>query len=47
MATENKEDKPAQQGLELHSNVINVLSKVSPSEMTEAQQTDPTISQVV
>ena len=42
-----KKNKPAQQELELHSNVIEVLSKVSPSEMIEGQQADPTISQVV
>ena len=47
VATQNKEDKPTQQELELHSNVIKVLSKVSPSEMIEAQQADHTISQVV
>ena len=42
-----EEDKPAQQDLELHSNVIEFLSKVSPLEMIEAQETDPIISQVV
>ena len=47
MAIQNKENKPAQQELELHSSVIEVLSKVSPSEMMEAQQADPTIGQVV
>ena len=47
VAIQDKEDKPAQQELELHSNVIEVLSKVSPSEMIEAQQANPTISQVV
>ena len=47
MAIENKEDKPAQQELELHSDVIEVLSKVSPSEMIEAQQADPNIGQTV
>ena len=47
VAIENKEDKPAQQDLELHSNVVKNLSKVSQLKMTEAQQTDPTISQVV
>ena len=41
------ENKPAQQELELHSNVTEVLSKVYPSEMIEAQQADPTIGQVV
>ena len=47
MAIQNKEDKPAPQELDLHSSVIEVLSKVSTSEMREAQQADPTISQVV
>ena len=47
MAIQNKEDKPSQQELELHSNVIKVLSKVSPLEMPEAWQTDPTIGQVM
>ena len=47
VAIQNKENKTAQQELELHSSVIEVLSKVSPSEMIEAQQADPTIGQVV
>ena len=38
---------PTPQKLELHSSAIEVLSKVSTSEMKEAQQADPTISQVV
>ena len=42
VATQNNEKNPAQE-LELHSSVIEVLSKVSPSEMKEAQQADPTI----
>ena len=47
VAIQNKEDKPAPQELEIQSNVIEVLSKVSSAEMREAQQADPTISQVV
>ena len=47
MVMQHKEDKPAQQELELHSNVIEVLSKVSISKMIGAQQADLTISQVV
>ena len=47
VAIQDKEDKPAPQELELHSSVIEVLSKVSALEMREAQQADPTISQVV
>ena len=47
VAIENNENKPAQQELELHSSVIEVLSKVSPSEMIEAQQAQSTIGQVV
>ena len=47
VAIQGKEDKPAPQQLELHSSAIEVLSKVSTSEMKEAQQADPTISQVV
>ena len=47
VAIQNKEDKPAQQELELDSDVIKVLSKVSPLEMIEAQQADPSISEVV
>ena len=43
----NWENKPVQQELELHSRVIEVLSKVSPWEIIEAQQADPTIGQVV
>ena len=39
--------KPVEQDMELHTNVTEVLSKVSPSEMKEAHQSDPTISQVV
>ena len=46
-AIQDKEDKPASQELELHSSVIEVLSKVSISEMREAQQADPTNGQVV
>ena len=44
---QDKEDKPAPTELELHSSVIEVLSKVSTSEMREAQQADPTIGQAV
>ena len=47
VAIQNKENKPAQQEPELHSGVIEVLSKVSPCEMKEAQQADPTIIHVV
>ena len=47
VAIQDKKNKPAQQELELHSNVIEVLNKVSLSEMIESQQTDPTIAQVV
>ena len=47
MAIQDKKDKPAKQELELYSNVIEVLSNVSPSDMIEAQQADPTIGQVV
>ena len=47
MAVQNKNNKPAQQELELHSSVIEVLSNLSPSEMKETQEADPTIYQVV
>ena len=47
VAIQNKQNKPAQQELELHSSIIEVPSKVSPSEMKDAQLADPTISQVV
>ena len=47
VAIQDKEDKPATQELELHFSVIDILSKVSTSEMKEGQQADPTISQVV
>ena len=47
MAIQDKEDKPAHPDLELHSSVIEILSKVSSSEMIEAQQADPTLGQVV
>ena len=47
VAIQDKEDKPAPQELELHSSVIDILSNMSTLEMKEAQQTDPTISQVV
>ena len=47
VAIKNKENKTAQQELGLHSHVIEVLSKVSPSEMIEAQQADLIIGQVV
>ena len=47
MAIQDKKDKPAPQELELHSSAIEVLSKVSASEIKEAQQADPTIGQVV
>ena len=43
----NKGNKPAQQELELHFSVIDILSKVSPSEMKQTQQANSTISQVV
>ena len=47
MARQDKEDKHAPQELDLYSSMIDVLSRVSTSEMREAQQADPTISQVV
>ena len=47
MAIQENENKPAPQELELHSSATEALSKVSSSEMKEAQQADPTISQVV
>ena len=47
VALQDKEDKPVPQELDLHSSAIEVLSKVSTSEMKEAQQADPTISQAV
>ena len=47
VAIQNKEKKPVQHELEQHSRVIEVLSKVSPSEMKDAQQDYPTIGQVV
>ena len=47
VAIQNKGNKPAQQELELHCSVIEVLSKVSPSDMIETQQADPTIGEVV
>ena len=47
VAIQNKDNKPAQQEQELLSSVIDVLSKVSPSEMKEAQQAYSSISQVV
>ena len=46
VAIQDKEDKPAPWELELYSSVIEILSKVSTSEMEEVQQADPTISQV-
>ena len=39
--------KPAEQDLKLQTNVIEVLNKVSPSEIKEAQKSDPIISQVM
>ena len=47
VASQNKVNKPAQQELELHSSVIEVLSRVSPSERKEAQQAYTTIGQAV
>ena len=47
VAVQEKYNKPAKQDLKLHSSVIEVLSKVSPSEMKDAQHSNPTISQVV
>ena len=47
VAIQNQENKPAQQELELHSSMIEVLRKVFPSEIIKAQQADPTIGQVV
>ena len=41
VAIQEKQNKPAQQDLELHSSVTEVLSKVTPLEMKDAQQTDP------
>ena len=46
VAIQEKDKKPAKQDLELHSSVIKVLSKVTPSEMKDAQQADPTIGQI-
>ena len=46
-AMQDKKDKLAPKELNLHSSAIEVLSKVSISEMKEAQQADPTICQVV
>ena len=47
LAIQNKENKPDQEEVELFSSVIEILSKVSPSEMKDAQQANPTIGQVV
>ena len=47
VAMQNIENKPGQQELELHSSMIEVLNNVSPSEMKEAEQVDPTICQIV
>ena len=47
MTIQDKEENPVQQDLELHSNVMEGLNKVSPLEIIEAQQTDPTIGQVM
>ena len=47
VAIQNQENKPAQQKLELHSSMVEVLSRVSPSEMIEVQQAYPTICQAV
>ena len=47
VTVQNKDNKHPKQELELHSSVIEVLSKMSPSEMKEAQQAEPTISQIV
>ena len=40
VAIQNKENKPAQQELELKSSVIEVVSKVSSSKRIEPQQAD-------
>ena len=47
VAIQNKENKLAKQELAVHSSVIEALSRVSSSEMEEAQQADPTSSQIV
>ena len=47
VAIQERGIKPAEQDLGLHTNVIEVWRKVSPSEMKEVQQSDPTISQVL
>ena len=39
--------KPAEQDLDLHTNMIEAHSKVTPSEMKETQQSGPSISQLV
>ena len=46
VAFQEKQNKPIQQELELHSSVIEILSKVTSSEMKDAQQADPTTSQI-
>ena len=47
LAIQEKQNKPTQEEMELHSSVIKVLSKVTSSEMKDVQQADPTITQVV
>ena len=46
VATQGKCSKPAEQDLELHSNVIEVLTKVTPSEMKSAPPISPVVQYV-
>ena len=47
VASQEMDSKPADQDLDLHTNVIEVLYKVSPSVMKESQQSASTIFQIV
>ena len=47
VAIQEKHNKPAKHVLELHSSVIEILSKVTPLAMKDAQQSDPTSGQEV
>ena len=47
VAIKERISRPADQDLELHTNVIEALIKMSPSQMKEVQQSDPFIFQVV
>ena len=47
VAIQEKHHEPAKQDLGLHYSVAKILGKVSPSEMKDVQQDDPTIGQVV